>query len=118
VVSFFALIGILNLLDGVGYVRRPWTVPHVKYYSGELTVLCGILLLGVAIGLFRFNAYVRIIAIIIAARCVATYGAVAVVMPGVVPAVLSLVWLLVLAWLFYPTVRERFVVGKHDQKMA
>jgi hypothetical protein len=118
VVSFFALVGVLNLLYGVGYVRRPWTTPQVKYYSGEMTVLEGILFLGVALGIFRFNSRVRIIAIIIAALSLSAYGAVTVVMPGVAPAVLSLVWLLVLVWLFYPTVRAKFVVGKHAQKMA
>jgi len=118
VVSVFALVGVLNLLDGVGYVRFPWMAPRVNYHGIGMTVLWGILLLGVALGVYRLSSRVRIIAIVIAVLSVSVYGAFVVVAPGVVPAALLLVWLLVLAWLFYQTVRAKFVAGKHDQKMA
>jgi hypothetical protein len=118
VVSFFALVGVLNLLGGVGYVRRPWTAPQVKYYSGEMTVFWGILLLGVALGIFRHNSHVRILAIFLAAICVLTYGWGMVLAPGMEPVGWFLAWLFVLVWLLSGTTRMRFATGKAQAKSA
>jgi hypothetical protein len=118
VVSVFGLVGALNLWYRVGYVRRPWMAPPVRHYSGELTVVLGFLLFGVAYGIFRYNSRARILAIFLAAISVLAYGWSMVVAPGVEPVGWFLAWLLVSVWLLSARTRMRFVTGKAEAKSA
>ncbi len=115
VVSIFALAGADNVRHGVGYIRRPWTIP-VRYHSGEVAVLEGLLFLAVAFGIFRFDSRARIVAIFIAGLFVLLGGAEMFVAPGIGPGGSLLVGLLVLVWLLFPTVRAQFVGGSGHQK--
>ena len=117
VVSVFALVGVLNVLDGVRYTLRPWTIP-VRYLRGDVVILEGVLLLAVAFGIYRYSSRVKILAIFLAAICVLTYGWSIVVAPGVEPAGWLLAWLFVLVWLLSGTTRMRFVTGKAQARSA
>jgi hypothetical protein len=117
VVSMFALAGVSALLDAMGSAWHLRTVTG-PYFHVELDILEGILFLGVAFGVFRFESRVRVFAIVLAGLNTLALGIVAMTAPGLLAGVWFLAWTLVLLWLFYPTVRAKFVVGKHDQKMA
>jgi len=113
VVLVFALDGVSSLLAAAGFA---WHLRTIKgpYFQSEMDLLEGIVLLLVAVGLYRHDARARKLAIVVAALYTLAFGMVLIAVPGV--ALGS--WLLVLLWLLSGTTRAQFIAGKAQAKTA
>src|SRR5208337_1233365 len=113
VVLVFALDGVSSLLAAAGFA---WHLRTIKgpYFQSEMDLLEGIVLLLVAVGLYRHDARARKLAIVVAALYTLAFGMVLIAVPGV--ALGS--WLLVLLWFLSGTTRAQFIAGKAQAKTA
>jgi hypothetical protein len=117
VALMFALAGVSAFLDVMGSAWHLRTVTGA-YFRTELDILEGILFLGVAVGIYRFESRVRIFATILAGLNTLALGIAMITAPGILAGVWFLVWLLVFGWLLSPTVRGQFHFSKVSKTTA
>jgi hypothetical protein len=117
VASMFVLAGVSALLDAIGSAWHLRTVTG-PYFHMELDILEGILFLGVAVGVFRFESRVRIFATVLAGLNTLALGIAVMTAPGILAGVWFLAWMLVLVWLLSSTARAQFHVGSGSQTTA